>query len=195
MDFVKAVRGWYNPHRPVTITFLDVDGVLNNSSSDITQLYVIEKKCLLELKHFIEQTSTTLVLSSTWRLQDRAKAILTEHFKSANIPLWISTTPQLASNRVEEIVTWLRVNTTFPLPTDLVQVHDENGITEEHKLSRKLEISQFVILDDMDLMQYGPESFLSQHFVRTSMATGLTTTDVVKAIHLLKQDNPSKSVN
>jgi hypothetical protein len=108
---------------PPTITFLDVDGVLNHSNSDITQLFVIEDECLRLLKHLVDQTSTDIVLSSTWRQEEKSKQILQTQFKEASIPMWIGMTPHL-SNRVDEILCWLAENTTFPFESPL-ELEDE----------------------------------------------------------------------
>lgn len=177
---------------PTTITFLDVDGVLNHSNSDITQLFVIEAECIRLLKHLVDQTATDIVLSSTWRQEEKSKQILQNQFKEASIPMWIGMTPHLG-NRVDEILCWLLENTTFSFDSTVVIEEHETQKGEPPLLTLtdpldlpKREISQFIILDDMDLSKCGPNSeLLKDHFIRTSIATGLTKEDTEKAIKLL----------
>lgn len=181
---------------PPTITFLDVDGVLNHSNSDITQLFVIESECMKLLKHLVDQTSTDIVLSSTWRQEEKSKQILQNYFKESSIPMWVGMTPHL-NNRADEILCWLAENTNFPFASPLTFEDHEilpsglwpirTALTFEES---KRDIAQFIVLDDMDLLKCGPNSeLLKEHFIRTSISTGLTKEDTERAIKLLLHNN------
>lgn len=56
------------------IIFLDIDGVLNNAKSDISDLFVIETDLLQILKKIVDSTDASIVLSSTWRYTEETRA-------------------------------------------------------------------------------------------------------------------------
>jgi len=105
---------------PITkLIFLDIDGVLNNSSSDVKQLYVMEKELLNILREIIiDVPGTAIVVSSTWRYTNTTRQKLLEFFESVGLPYYLSCTKNLGTNRDDEILHWIE-NTDF-------FEHDEN---------------------------------------------------------------------
>jgi hypothetical protein len=106
------------PHKPMSspekLIFLDIDGVLNNAQSDISQLYVMEKDLLKLLKKILKSVPKCgLVLSSTWRYTQLTRDKVKEFFNQYGVPAYISCTPNLGTNRVDEILCWLQDNTDF----------------------------------------------------------------------------------
>lgn len=91
------------------VLFLDVDGVLNTEKG--TTPMGLSKPCLRRLREIVQKTQCDIVLSSTWRKLDYAKAELKKQFQYKGIPLWVSETPCFNSGyRGEEIREWLRHN-------------------------------------------------------------------------------------
>jgi hypothetical protein len=119
------------PNLPEKIIFLDVDGVLNNVKSDCSRLYVMEPALLGLLKKLLQAVpGSALVLSTTWRLTPTSRAQVLDFFKANNVPRYISCTPNLGTNRVDEILCWLQDNTDF----------DESGI---QKIGLPTKLSKF----------------------------------------------------
>jgi len=134
----------------MNILFLDIDGVLN--ACDGSGLNT-DKVALL--KEISDATDCRIVLSSTWRLNDRQLGRVVDMLHSIGSDLW-SVTPDLvekyqalymATARWREIMRWIDDNSTSPLPGHY----------------------RLIILDDEADM--GP---LSRLHVRTDSHTGLT---------------------
>ena len=81
----------------MNIIFLDVDGVLNSIKSlktaykkDSTRpysdyYYPFDPRCLLNLKHLVEETDSYLVITSTWRKHELGREILLSELKKYNL--------------------------------------------------------------------------------------------------------------
>lgn len=112
------------------LLFLDVDGVLNNSKSNL-DLYPY---ALLLLSNVVAKTKCEIVLSSTWRLYPSSCEQLEDAFKNHRIPKWIGSTPYFLNRpRSDEILMWLEENITVPV--NVVVVDDE----KDAKLPNNLE--------------------------------------------------------
>jgi hypothetical protein len=154
------------------IIFLDVDGVLNNLDSDPSQLYVMEPELLKLLHDLLDAVpECAIVLSSTWRLTPTSRAKVLEFFNRARLPTYISSTPNLGTNRVDEILCWLQDNTDFDefgiqklgLPTKLSKYEDGmlplffnllrsfSELPLAEYLLPRIHITHFIAIDDMDL--------------------------------------------
>ena len=77
----------------MNVIFLDVDGVLNSIKSLKTAYkddnkrpysdyyYPFDPKCMLNLKHLVEETNSYLVITSTWRQYEIGREILLSELK------------------------------------------------------------------------------------------------------------------
>ena len=182
----------------ISIVFLDIDGVLCNwrsynegrSSLDDANMVrdpnvqspPLELRCLLNLKYLLEKSRAKVVLSSTWRLDDRLVDFLGYAFRSVHIDesVIIGKTPDLDSGRGYEIRAWL----------------------EEHRDTCR----GFVILDDCNEVNIveaipQPNTNLVQTFLRPqcscksscdcfddTRAEGLTESKVEEALVIISMD-------
>ncbi len=177
------------------VIFLDIDGVLNNSNSDISQLNVIEESLLIYLKKIIYKTNATIVLSSSWRMTEKTRNMVREAFQARNIPGFASITPNLGSNRLDEIICWLQDNTYYGSDTfkDISLSTRANTVTNEFnslmcRMRKKMCVTHWIAIDDMDLTKEGIHTaHLVDHFVHVDKRTGLTDKDVDLAITLLNK--------
>eukprot|EP00930_Biecheleria_cincta_P060778 TRINITY_DN46380_c0_g1_i1.p1 TRINITY_DN46380_c0_g1~~TRINITY_DN46380_c0_g1_i1.p1 ORF type:complete len:233 (-),score=44.76 TRINITY_DN46380_c0_g1_i1:54-752(-) len=147
--------------RPVSLIFLDVDGVLNkNFGIDDPDKYMtgtpymlLSKACVARLTAFLLASEARIVLSSTWRTSMALKLDLWQTLVAAGMPgdRLVGQTEDFAglSGRDEEIRAWLQT-----LPAD--------------------DIASWAVLDDMDLHD---RPGLSGHFVKTDPAEGFTEDD------------------
>eukprot|EP00667_Euglena_gracilis_P019285 EG_transcript_20662 len=143
------------------VVFLDIDGVLRIFQEG-NQL---DPNCLAALKAITDATGASIVLSSTWRLQDVGHRLLSHWFQRYGIPLYVDTTPNLfagpptAQTRAEEIAAWLR--------------------THQHQ------VKSWVAIDDLPLDAAQP-AVMAGHFVLCNPLEGLTMRGAQQAIHLLR---------
>ena len=160
------------------VIFVDVDGVLNNSSTlsrlrlrgahgsvDLSQL--IDPSNLQVLARIVEATGAVAVVSSSWRLRASQMDMLQSELAGCGIRV-VGRTPELDHTdpracRAAEIRQWL---------TD----HDADG-------------APWVAIDDIDLdcdgcgaHRLGPD-----HFVRTDAERGLAGADADRAIAALRR--------
>jgi len=193
------------------LIFLDIDGVLNNGASDMTKMYVMEIELLKRLHYLIQETNVSLVLSSTWRYTEVYRTKLNDYFSNAKIPQVISCTPNLGTNRVDEILWWLVKNSNFSKKssdddtckeTNWVDI-EKNLIEIESKFPEDLPnhlyqlpspltgVTHFIVIDDMNLANEKSNFFhlMEPHFVHIDKKLGLTDKDVEMAIKLLNDDN------
>jgi len=159
------------------LLFLDVDGVINNPNTawnaDISGRG-IEDELLEYIKFIVQSTGCKIVLSTTWRLMDDAKAVLLHSLKTRCDldvdDVVIGQTPslkQVGGHRTHEIAEYIRVN------------------------SYRYNVVSWCALDDMSLHKYDDFSrqFMAGHFVRTNKRTGLTEEKTVKCIRYLNAND------
>jgi len=157
------------------ILFLDCDGVLNDGFKE--RAYLIER-CLRYLKYIIAETDAHIVLSSNWRLFAEYKNVLFPALRQYGIieKDVHSSTPDLDLDhlpmRPREILQWIRDNTRI-CPWKEKQDDDLPAI------------SNFVIIDDRDLLSELYGQALSGRFVKTEGNIGLTLREAQKAIAIL----------
>lgn len=195
---LKVIPEWYN------VLFLDIDGVLNNAQSIVTDLYIIEPELIKLLVDFVEKhstkdTQTIIVLSSTWRYTNTTRTKCMEKF-GPNAKYIVSYTKNLGASRSSEIVTWLEENTDFSamvkynleFPPDSTFVHKypEEFPEDLTKLVHKLHVKNVCVIDDLDFYnEIKPleahnrknwEEFLDKHYVNINRKVGITEGDLVK---------------
>lgn len=152
------------------IIFLDVDGVLNCSTTTkrlkvCNEFTFVDTRKILRLRDIVERTGAKLVLSSTWRfgafpnafhLEKAGLRELVEEFRRVRCPLWFDCTPYLScAKRWQEINAWL---TLHP------------------------EVEKFIILDDWGEDEFRP---MMDHLVRCTPMNGLTKERAELAISML----------
>lgn len=161
----------------INIIFLDIDGVLNTQNSINTQiaenkgrynesaqryLYDFDENAMENLKDIIDTSNASIVLTSTWRLNDMLMEELISQFEKNDIDAEkiIGKTPDLHDEkkdnlRAYEIEQWLN--------------------NSEEKINR------FVILDDIDDMG----KYTKSNLVVSNKFDGLTEKLKNKAIKIL----------
>lgn len=163
------------------LLFLDVDGVLNHRELFVgkgTPL-VLGDDHLLLLEEIVTKTGCKIVLSSTWRLFQASLEHLQEAFDRFEIPMWVSKTPELKTDRHLEIISWCMAP-NYPL---LTAVGREFATGSKWSLDGN-KVSKVVILDDdADANPFGLKTsgFVSAKgfqadglFVQTTFESGLT---------------------
>ena len=135
------------PKDAVKLIFLDVDGVI--CCNGVGRL---EEDKLQRIKHVVQQTDAKVVLSTDWRRDASLKATITGALETRGISVIGATRKgaPLKPIRPQEITGWLDA------------------------YSQKRTVSEWVAVDDRELiMEMGGER-LRGHFVNTSFASGLT---------------------
>jgi hydroxymethylpyrimidine pyrophosphatase-like HAD family hydrolase len=105
------------------IIFLDIDGVLNSGGARgyTAGTHGIEPELLAIFKALVKRTGAQVVLSSSWRKSESAKAQLRE----AGLT-WIGETPNFKYiERGEEIDAWLRLH---PKVTHYAIIDDDHDM-------------------------------------------------------------------
>ena len=178
--------------KPTKIIFLDIDGVLNNAKSDISELFIIEKELLRILKKVIIVTNAVLVLSSTWRYTEETRTKVINFLKSEHIPSFISCTPNLGINRTDEIICWLQDNTDFnegQLQDAVIETRTSTGEADLphslYTLKYQMHVTHWIAIDDMDLTEEGNVVHIVNRFIHVNKKVGLTEKDADLAIALL----------
>lgn len=151
------------------IIFLDIDGVLINSSSLLTPTdsYIPDSKCLRLLNGLIKRTEPRIVITSAWRIE-RTLVELQELLSGWGVEgIVLDKTPTSPNSREEdrgfEIQLWL----------------------DDRKKNRG-DVESFVILDDNNHM---PK--LLDFLVQTKFEPGLTGHDTQKALRILLESVPT----
>ena len=144
------------------IIFLDVDGVLNNSTwakrmiDEGVRVYaedILEDRAIELLKQIVDATGADVVISSTWRGDPVAMDHLLIQLNAHGI--WpIGATPRTNLKRGDDISQWLEKNDGY--------------------------VDAYVILDDDSDMTVHMD-----HLVQTSFEHGLRPEHVTRAIEML----------
>jgi hypothetical protein len=177
------------------LIFLDVDGVLNNRHIP----HEISLCILNRLGKLVKATGASIVLSSTWRLKEKNREHVKAMFLHCGLPMPISVTPFIETRsykttRVDEILTWLFLNSTNWCQDEekfnmIITERDE--FTAMHFiLPLSIHVSHFVVLDDIDLTKEkygGPYRRLltDNHFVHTAISSGFSRNNAHQAARLL----------
>jgi len=131
------------------LIFLDIDGVLVTR-----QLGVFDQGLLRNLKHIVDETGASIVLSSDWRRHPSARAEARRELRRAGLD-FMSHTPclsQFVPQRPTEIMSWRR----------------------EHPQGSRGYPEPWVAIDDRPLLQERHGNYLRGHFVQTHPLRGLT---------------------
>ena len=149
--------------RKLKIIFLDIDGVMQSTSSMIRTRFgggFLHGEHVNALNWIIEKTDAYVVLTSTYRvgatIRDIKQAFMDNGVRSDRV---VSMTPVLGTNRGAEIADWLNTR----------------------KVKGDYEIEQYVVIDDgndMAGINWGM-------FINTDADYGLTYVEAERAINLL----------
>jgi len=148
----------------ISILFLDVDGVLNYSSSDNE----FDSICLINLSKFIKKNNSKIIITSTYRLDESSLNRLWYEIEKYNINLNHSIlknyqyTPDFQTSRAKEICYVLN------------QIRNDKNYF----------LKSFVIFDDCNILIDEDISIintLSKYFILIDNKLGLTSEDILKA--------------
>ena len=147
------------------VIFLDVDGVIDSSRRKNR----IDSSKLANLISAVQQTQSKVVISSHWRLVQPLHSQLRATLRYCGIPVIGSTTvrPPSRLERPIEIIEWIEA---FNRSAD--------GL-------KRPRVTNFVAIDDRDLLAEQGGSQLMGHFVRTDAKVGLTAGDVEHVVKIL----------
>jgi len=142
------------------IIFLDVDGVLNSNQEDT----LLKDCCVEKLVLIVHKSNARIVLSSTWRNNQKAIDMLNEKFAEFNL---------------EEVSDYT--------------IRDGGWRPREEEIMvyvKKKHPSKWVILDDIDLRtgEFGNNKYILEmrdHFVHVNGVHGLRDNDVSNALQKL----------
>lgn len=163
MNILERVIGF----SPKKVIYVDIDGVL--LSEDFAKFCLEEEaydpfdndeldpRAIKNLKRIVDETGASIVLSSSWRWDEKAFAAVKGQLKAFGLEIGDTTImePIITFSRTREIVQHL----------------------EEHP-----SIVSYVILDDAEIKEP-----LIDHWVHCPFKTGLTRTLADKAIEILKE--------
>lgn len=165
------------------VIFLDIDGVLNYETYNISFNHMIglDDKLISRLARIVNTTSAKIVLVSTWKYDWSPNR---EDCTASGLYL----TDMLSAHGLTII------DKTAEREDDYILARDEDYVNHMHYYGRGEgilhyldghEVETFVILDD------GQDDYdsceLTDYWVRTSYKTGLTDADVKKAIEILNR--------
>lgn len=87
------------------VLFLDIDGVLNCSTTPVNDMWPLDPYKVLLLHRILDQTGAYVVLSSAWRHSALGMGVVEDAIVPHKL---IDKTPSFATIRGEEIKAWLR---------------------------------------------------------------------------------------
>ena len=152
-----------NSSPPIKIIFLDVDGVICCNGAGR-----LETDKLARMKSIVERTGAVVVLSTDWRRDAMLKATITGALETQNIKVIGATRKgaPLQPIRPKEISGWL-----------------DSFIADKNRT-----VSEWVAVDDRELMAEQGGERLRGHFVNTSFASGLTDKVAERMVAVLNGD-------
>lgn len=163
MNLLERVMGM----QPKSIILLDVDGVLNSNEFakycleeegyDPFDCDDLDPRAIRNLKRIVEETSASIVLSSSWRWDKKDLDAVKKQLKAYGLELYDTTIMDTMKtlSRTDEIKLYL----------------------DEHP-----SITKYVILDDVEIKEP-----LADHWVRCLFKNGLTKKLADEAIEILKE--------
>lgn len=170
-DRVKALSKYLSKFKnPISIIFLDIDGVLNNAFDadrhhfpDDPRGYFYSPRCVDILNRLIKDSGAKVVVSSTWRL-GRTLEEMQDVLKKIGVECdCIGLTPQLSHThlRGNEIYNWMESN------KDLIGHH--------------YDFKRYIILDDdSDMLLWQKDNY-----VNCDPNIGMTERTYYKALSIL----------
>ena len=130
------------------VIFLDVDGVLNSSQDGFT-IKLGTNKHLELLKQIVDKTDAKIVLSSSWRINNKTKSFIENKLNEYGMSI-ISSTPDLGSSRGEEIKSWLRETIDF---IDSFVILDDDSDMDEYTRASLVQTNRDMGLQETDVIK------------------------------------------
>lgn len=130
------------------VIFLDVDGVLNSSQDGFT-IKLGTNKHLELLKQIVDKTDAKIVLSSSWRINNKTKSFIENKLNDYGMSI-ISSIPDLGSSRGEEIKSWLRETTDF---IESFVILDDDSDMDEYTRARLVQTNRDMGLQETDVIK------------------------------------------
>jgi len=130
------------------VIFLDVDGVLNSSQDGFT-IKLGTNKHLELLKQIVDKTDAKIVLSSSWRINNKTKSFIENKLNDYGMSI-ISSIPDLGSSRGEEIKSWLRETIDF---IDSFVILDDDSDMDEYTRARLVQTNRDMGLQETDVIK------------------------------------------
>lgn len=152
------------------VIFLDIDGVLNSEEWDryvqsftygarFNSCYLLSQEMILRLQNVVFQTNAEIVLTSSWRTNERAMCALTRQLSLYHLHLQDTTLYSTYNTRADDIHEWLR---SHP------------------------DVHSYAIVDDYD-DGFSNDEVLVTHFVQTNYFQGLTSEEAEKIVEILSK--------
>lgn len=152
------------------VIFLDIDGVLNSGEWDVyvqsfiygacfNSCYLLSQEMILRLQNVVFQTNAEIVLTSSWRTNERAMDALRRQLNLYHLSIRDTTVSYAYGNRADEVKLWI----------------------ESHS-----NVTSYAIVDDYD-DGFTQDEVLSTHFVQTAYAYGLTHEKAAEMIEILSK--------
>eukprot|EP00629_Pelagomonadales_sp_RCC1024_P016792 CAMPEP_0119278428 /NCGR_PEP_ID=MMETSP1329-20130426/19073_1 /TAXON_ID=114041 /ORGANISM="Genus nov. species nov., Strain RCC1024" /LENGTH=166 /DNA_ID=CAMNT_0007278939 /DNA_START=626 /DNA_END=1123 /DNA_ORIENTATION=- len=162
------------PARAPTL-FLDVDGVLN--TAHMPGRHALHPMLLKRLAGVCAATHCEIVLSTTWRLQQEHEDVLLRALGAAGIQasVIVGRTPSLGISEMP----WRE----GPNMGECRRACEIARYLDAHP-----EVKRFAIVDDIDVLDVdddGVRARLAEHFVRTSVESGLTQSCCDRLVEML----------
>ena len=152
------------------VIFLDIDGVLNSEEWDryvqsftygarLNSCYLLSQEMILRLQNVVFQTNAEIVLTSSWRTNERAMDALRRQLNLYHLSIRDTTVSYAYGNRADEVKLWIKSHSN---------------------------ITSYAIVDDYD-DGFTQDEVLSTHFVQTAYAYGLTYEKAAEIIEILSK--------
>lgn len=152
------------------VIFLDIDGVLNSEEWDMyvqsfiygarfNSCYLLSQEMILRLQNVVFQTNAEIVLTSSWRTNERAMDALRRQLNLYHLSIRDTTVSYAYGNRADEVKLWIKSHSN---------------------------ITSYAIVDDYD-DGFTQDEVLSTHFVQTAYAYGLTYEKAAEIIEILSK--------
>merc|ERR1719316_2547524 len=145
------------------VVFLDIDGVLNRSTADARYIS-IEEKPAANLKKLLHRSGARLVLSTSWRKYNEYISHILVNFGVLDASRPIAKedrTPSFANSARRDL--------------EILRFLQQEGSA----------VSSWVVLDDLDLLQFPTYDRMKDHVIQVDPTMGLTSADVDRALEIL----------
>lgn len=191
------------------IIFLDIDGVLNSTTSDIVRNHLknneemnyVAKENFDLLKVLVDESKSHIVISSTWRKdsyflenacgEENIVKKFQDFFSSqgwGNAPI-IGITPNLSGFRGEEVATYLDKISKVEIIEDYIVLDDDSDfILTELKDLDLIKLDRMKIYSTQDMNQKS-SYWSNQNFYHIDRNTGLTLRNVYDVLKIFDKDN------